>query len=112
MIGTQELNLSTMPGHLQYFDVTAEVGLEQGEYGDYSLLHIEIIDRSNANKEHYGLKFNVDWADSDRIEWLADILSRNLAENIWNAKKNQRQYIQSAAYQFGKALGLDVRKLG
>lgn len=109
----EEINLPGLPGHLQKcFEVTAEVYLKDGDYGDYKLLNIEIIDRSTVNKDHYGISFNIDWAeDAERILWLASVLSRNLAENIWAAKKNQRQDIQSAAYQFGKAIGLDVHKL-
>ncbi len=101
------IKLSRLPDYLLIdFKVTAEVIND----GGYNLLSIEIIDRSTPNKDYYGLTFNVDWADEYRIEWLASVLLRNLTENIWEAKKNQRQYIQSAAYQFGKAIGLDIHK--
>ena len=109
----EELNLGYLPGHIQNsFEITAEIEEEESEFGFHKLLYIEIIDRTTASKDHYGLRFNIDWAENkDRIKWLADVLSRSLAENIWNAKKNQCQKIQSAAYAFGGALGLNIQKL-
>ena len=104
-----ELNLGALPDRLKRdFEVTADVTHD----GDCNILSISVVDISNPNKNHYGLRFNVDWANQERIEWLADVLSRDMAENIWEAKKNQRQYIQSASYKFGKAIGLDIHKLG
>lgn len=113
MFDIEELNLPIMPGHLQNsFEITAVVGKESGDCADYRLLDIEIIDRSTVNKDHYGLKFNIDWiADSDQVIWLASVLSRNSAENIWNAKNNKRRDIQTTAYDFGRAIGLNIHKL-
>lgn len=106
---TTEKNLCGWPEYLRRdFEVTSDVVTE----GDCKVLSISVVDITTPAKHHYSLRFNVDWATPERIEWLGDILARDLADNIWEVKKNQRQYIQYAAYQFGKSIGLSIQKLG
>ena len=86
-----------LPDHWDYIS-----GVMKKNYEDNHLLYICFIDKTRSEKERnikptfYEMSFNIDWLypdDTNKMEWLASVLSRSLFENIKKAQNSVRNEI-------------------